>query len=417
MNAQRTLSAKTARRLAISRQQLATRSHKPTAAGILEVVRELGCLQLDPLSTVARSHTLVAFSRVGPYDASALDELVYKDRQLFEYWAHCASLVLTEDYPIHRQQMQTYLKQKDPYHQRIVEWIESKKELRSYILRELKRHGPVSSRLLGEGSGEKKSWDSSGWTHFDRDTTRMLHFLWMSGKIMVADRQGLNKYWDLSERVLPDWTPRQKMSAHEIVRHAAQRSLRALGVATERQIKDHFIQWRYPDLDKHLRALLDSGEIIEVEIPEFVPSKTRPAWYLHCTELPLVEAIERGEWQGQTVLLSPFDNLVRDRGRNRQFWDFDYTIEIYTPQAKRKYGYYVLPILHNEQLIGRIDPKMDRATGVLKINAVHVEPHAARDQKTGRAVRDAIQELGIFLGAKEIEYTERVPEHWKRVLK
>lgn len=410
----RTISPTTARRLAITKQHLAGERFEPTPEGIYRTVQELGCLQLDPLSTVSRSHTLVVFSRVGPYNISDIDKLIYQDKKLFEYWAHAASIVLTEDYPLHHLRMRTYAKTADPWHQRIAEWINANKGLRDNIMRTIKRDGPVSSRVLSESGFAPKSWVSSGWTS-DRNVSRMLDFLWMQGKIMVAQRQGLNKFWDLSERVLPEWTPREKLSEREIVTRAAGRSLKSLGVGTEKQISQHFISGRYPELRARLGELERAGELERVEVSD-KHGTWKGIWYLHSADIALAEKMER-EFEGRTVLLSPFDNLVRDRVRNIQFWNFDYKIEIYTPQAKRKFGYYVLPILHNDQLIGRIDPKMDRAQGILHINAVHAEPNAPRDYKTARAVRDAIDELGDFLGAAEIRYTKNVPAAWGRVLR
>lgn len=411
----RKLSPSTARRLAVTKQNLAGMRKPATPEGIYEVVRELGCLQLDPLSTVSRSHTIVVYSRVGPYNISDIDKLIYSDRKLFEYWAHAASIVLTEDYPIHNLRMRTYAKGDDPWYVKVAAWMNENRELRDTILREIRRKGPLSSRVLTESGIAPKSWVSSGWTN-DRNVSRMLDFLWMQGKIMVAQRQGLNKFWDLSERVLPEWTPRDKLSERQVTTRAARKSLSALGVATEKQIGAHYISGRYPELKQRLNEMLERGEIERVEI-----SKGNEAWngewYMLASDVPLVDKLERGEFDGRTVLLSPFDNLVRDRVRNMHFWNFDYKIEIYTPQAKRKYGYYVLPILHNDQLIGRIDPQMNRAQGILNVNAVYLEPNAPRDQKTGRAVRDAVEELGEFLNATEIKYGERVPEPWKRILR
>lgn len=423
----KSISAQTARRLAITKQHLDATRHDATTDGIYQTVRDIGCLQLDPLQTVARSHTLVVFSRVGPYEIADLDKLIYHDRKLFEYWAHAASHVLTEDYPIHHLRMREYAKTDDAWHLRIAEWINANKKLRDMILREIKRNGPISSRVLTEMGEAPKAWVSSGWTN-DRNVSRMVDFLWMQGKIMVAKREGLNKFWDLSERVLPAWTPREKLSEREVVTRAAQKSLQALGIGTEKQIAAHYISGRYPQLRERLSELERAGEIERVEIRETRNARSRRSltpnggawkgeWFVHALDIPLLEKLERGEFQGRTVLLSPFDNLVRDRVRNIQFWNFDYKIEIYVPQAKRKYGYYVLPILHNDQLIGRIDPKMDRAQGMLNINAVYLEPNAPRDLKTARAVRDAIEELGEFLGATEIQYAKKMPDAWSRVLR
>jgi uncharacterized protein YcaQ len=142
-------------------------------------------------------------------------------------------------------------------------------------------------------------------------------------------------------------------------------------------------------------------------------------WYIHRDDVSLLEQLERGDFEPRTTLLSPFDNLICDRARTRQLFDYDYTIEIYTPKHKRKYGYFVMSILHGDKLIGRVDPLMDRAQGRLNIQAVHAERGAPMraPRKTARAIADAIEELGEFLGANEIVYSNLVPEAWRRALR
>ncbi len=426
------LSTTLARRLAITRQRLAGAQPKPTAENILGVVRDLGCLQIDPINIVARSHQLVLFSRVGPYDLKHLDTLLWRDRKLFEYWAHCASIVLTEDFPIYHALMRDYLKTNhqrfnaDPskparfitstsaWTNRARKWIRDNDKLRRAILAKLKKNGALPARAFEEDGIGTKHWVSTGWTS-GRNVSRMLDFLWLSGTIMVAGRDGLQKIWDLSERVLPEWTPRDKWHERDIVRAAAQRSLRALGVATPRQIGWHFIRGRYPDLVGVLHDLESEGKIQRVEIEK---GKALPGdWFIHTDDLPTLDRLANGSWEPRTTLLSPFDNLICDRARTRLLFGFDYTIEIYTPKDKRKYGYYVLPILHGEQLIGRIDPAMDRERGRLTINAVFAERAAPVDKGTGNAIATAIQNLAEFLGAKEIVSSRRVPKGWARTLR
>jgi uncharacterized protein len=215
-----TLDASLARRLALTAQRLAGPRPAPDAAGLLETARALGCIQLDPISAVDRSHRLVWFSRVGPYDRAELDRLVYQDRHLFEYWAHCASLVLTEDYPLHRHFMHRYRGHGVEVSEYTRNWVKQNDRLRKYLLRQVRRHGPVPSRLLEEGGEQPKAWVSTGWTS-GRNVSRMLDFLQMQGTIVVADRTGGQKLWDLAERVLPDWTPRERLPEREVVRRAA----------------------------------------------------------------------------------------------------------------------------------------------------------------------------------------------------
>ncbi len=235
---------------------------------------------------------------------------------------------------------------------------------------------------------------------------------------MVAGRVGGQKLYDLPERLLPAWTPRERLSEREVVRRAAEKSLRALGVATPKHIKEHFIRWRYPDLPQALDDLEKRGRVQRVSVE---PGPGEAAWkgpaYIHTDDVPLLDQLTGDDWQPRTVLLSPFDNLLCDRRRTRELFNFDFTIEIYVPKPKRKYGYYVLPILHGDQLIGRMDSLMDRAQGRLNVNAVYAEPGAPLNAATGQAVAGAVLELAEFLGASSIAFDRnRLPAGWKRAL-
>jgi uncharacterized protein YcaQ len=199
----------------------------------MDVARDLGCLQLDPISVVAKSHLLVLWSRLGPYALKDLDALLWRERRLFEYWAHMASIVLTEDYPIHHLLMRQYPHggRRTGLRKRTAQWFDENRTLRRYVLTRLRREGPL--RLRDFEDRAVSSWQSSGWT-VERNVDRMLDILWTQGRIMVVGRDGIQKIWDLAERWLPEWTPRDRLSEREVVRRAAQRSLRALGVARER---------------------------------------------------------------------------------------------------------------------------------------------------------------------------------------
>ena len=202
------------------------------------------------------------------------------------------------------------------------------------------------------------------------------------------------------------WTQEQ------IVYAAAQKSLRALGVGTARHIENHFIRKRYPGLADVLKKLERDGRIHPIQISE--NGQVWPdTWYIRSDTLPLLERLEAGDWQPRTTLLSPFDNLICDRKRTETLFNFHYRSEIYTPKAKRKYGYYVMPILQGEQLIGRIDPKMDRKTKTLHIHAIHAEPDAPQTNVISDALKLTIEELAQFLGANQIIYGERIPVGWQ----
>ncbi|MFL5734122.1 MAG: winged helix-turn-helix domain-containing protein [Chloroflexia bacterium] len=413
MSELRTISPTLARRIAVARQRLggpdAPAVSRPDAERILEVVRDLGCLQLDPTSAVARSHLLVLWSRLGPYDPVELDKLLWRERSLFEYWAHAASIVLTEDYPIHSVMMRRYASGESGWSRTVRDWMEGNRVLRDHILEEIGKNGPMQSKQFEDKTVE--SWQSTGWTG-GRNVSRMLDFLWTQGRIMVAGRVGGQRLWDLAERCLPEGTLREEIDRHEAVRRAAQKSLRALGVGTAKDISQHYTRGRYPGLEDALAELEAGGRIEQVRVVEEGRGVWPGIWYVHTDDLPLLERLAAGEWQPRTTLLSPFDNLICDRARTERLFGFDFRIEIYVPKAQRKYGYYVLPILHGDRLIGRIDPSMDRKQKRLTVNAIYAEPHAPTDAATGQAIAGAIESLGEFLGPEEIVYGERVPEGW-----
>ncbi|MBC7814553.1 MAG: YcaQ family DNA glycosylase [Burkholderiales bacterium] len=412
----RTISPVTARRLAIERQRLSGPRPPASHEGMLDVLRDIRCLQLDPISAVARSHQLVLFSRLGGYDLAHLDTLLWQDRSLFEYWAHAASMVLTEDYPIHNLMMRQYVTSDSAWSTRVRAWMEQNKPLHDHILKELAERGPLLSRQLQGQGFEPEGWVSTGWSN-DRNVSRMLDFLWIRGQIMVAGRSGGQKIWDLTERCLPEWTPRESLSESEVAHNAAQKSLRALGVGTSKHINVHFIRGRYTKINNVIKELESDSLIQRVQIAD-ENGAWAGDWYIHADDLPLLERIEAGDWQPRTTLLSPFDNLICDRQRTEKMFSFEFRIEIYVPKAKRQYGYYVLPILHGDQLIGRIDPTMNRKTKQLIINNVYAESNAPTTPEAASAVARSIDELAAFLGAKEIVYpdSECIPVGWRPAL-
>jgi len=371
----------------------------------MEVARDLNCLQLDPISVVARSHQLVLWSRLGPYDVAKFDRLLWPEGKLFEYWAHAASICLTEDYPIHRRRMLAYPKSDTAWHAKTRQWLRENESHRRHILRRLKSDGPLPLRAF-EGP-TMSDWSSGGWTN-GRNTERMLDILWWQGKVLVAGRKGIQKYWDLAERVLPDWTPREPLTEQQATTRAAELSLRSLGVATARDIRQNFVM-RYPGLDKALASLQRSDRIEPVEVEGL-----EGEWFVHADDLPLLTRIETGEWKPRTTLLSPFDNLIRDRARLQRLFGFEYRIEIYVPKAKRRYGYYVLPILDGDRLVGRVDPAMDREKARLTVKAAHAEPGASAS--AGKRIAASVRDLATFLGASEISYAKSIPTIWKSAL-
>ena len=201
----------------------------------------------------------------------------------------------------------------------------------------------------------------------------------------------------------------------EVVGLTCQRSLKALGVANRRQIKAHFIRGKYPNLGQRLAELMAE----EIVLPAQIVGEEGPwegEWYIHRDTVPLLASLRDGGWAPRTVFLSPFDNLICDRERTEQFFDFYYRIEIYVPKAKREYGYYVLPLLHGDRFIGRMDSQIERKTGIYRIHALYAEEGARVDAQTRAAAAGSLLELARFIGAKRVELGKNIPAAWRDAL-
>jgi uncharacterized protein YcaQ len=280
--------------------------------------------------------------------------------------------------------------------QRVRGWMAANDAFRRALLAELEERGPL--RVRDFQARAPVPWESTGWTA-GRDVDRMLEFLFFRGDVLVAGRAGNEKLWDLAQRVLSPEAQDEDLDEGEVVRRAAQFSLRALGVATRTEITRHFTRSRYPGLAGVLAQLKDEGRVVPVEV-ESLPGER----LVHADDLPLLNRIEAGDWDGRTTLLSPFDNLICDRDRTESLFGFRFRLEIYVPRAKREFGFFVMPVLDGDRLVGRVDPAFERRSRTLTINALRWEPGTRRTKALERRVRRAIEELGRFLSASEIVF-------------
>jgi uncharacterized protein YcaQ len=390
--AARPVSLTTIRRLALAKQSLSGPRRPATRDGLLDLTRELRSLQLDPISVVARSHLLVLWSRVGSFEPTLVDGLLFGEGALFEYWAHAAAIVLTEDFPLHRLHMRSW-----PggglFGARVRAWMADNASLRRSILVRLRREGPLGSRAFGHLAS--RSWTSTGWTN-ERNVERMLSFLWAQGRVLVAGRSGGSRLWDLADRVLPEWTPRERVGARRAARRAAELSLKALGAGRPAHVRDHFVAGRFDGVPQTLDDLERAGRVIRLSVTD---AGVAPGpWFVHDDDLPLLDRIEAGEWEPRTTLLSPFDNVIHNRDRTLELFGFHYRIQIYVPAAKRPYGYYVMPLLDGERILARIDPVLDRQASRLVVKSVHPEPGSTA-RAVDRALRASLSDLAGFLGA------------------
>ena len=411
----RTIDRSTARRLAITVQRLAGTPPRSSPKAVLGVIRSIRCVQLDPIAVVARSPLLVLGSRVAGFDPRHLDRLLWRDHSVYEYWAHAASIVLTEDHPIHAWYMREYLRDDgSAWNRRRLDWMAANAKLKRSVLAQVRRDGPVLARRISGGlTGE--SWRSSGWTN-ERNVDRMLGFLWASGRVMVAGREGIQKQWDLTERVLPPNVPRERLSDLEVTRRAVDRSLHGLGVGTPQQIKTHFTRGRYPELQRVLAEFERTGRIERVTV-DYDGAPIPGTWYVHRDDRPLLDRIERGRWEPRTTMLSPFDNLIADRARSELLFDLSYRMEIYVPKDQRRYGYYSMPVLDGDRFVALVDPAIDRVNGRLLVRAVHPAPETTPTAEVWRSVAGAVGDLAASLGATEIELEGPAPAAFLRALR
>ena len=371
-----TLNPEQARRLAVRSQHLAGPNPGAGPGGMRHVLRGLRVLQLDPVNVVARNQLLVLWSRLGRFDRADLDTLLWRERWLFEYWAHSASIVLTEDYPIHQLMMQNYRAMAESA--ALQSWLAANDDFRRYVLELLADAGPLPGEAIEDRAAV--GWVSTGWTH-GRNVERMLDILWKQGVVMVAGRDGLRRLWGLADFPAAEELPRE-----EAVARAAEHSLRALGVARARDVERHFTMGRYPGLDL---------ERVPWAWPVRVEGGTEQ-WWAHRDVLGLLDE----EWLPRTTLLSPFDNLICDRDRTERLWSFAYRNEMYVPKAKRQYGYYVMPVLSGERLTGRVAARADRKSGVLVVDGMYAEPGVPADP----ALAAALESLASFASVVSVSY-------------
>jgi uncharacterized protein len=390
-----------ARRLAVRNQRLSG----PRARDLMETCRTLRCLQLDPTAVVARSHLLVLFSRHGAFDERKLERLAYGERRLFEYWAHEASLVLAEDLPLHRFEMRTWPRGGGAWVRRIVAWYEAQAVFRTQILERLRSDGPLRTSEIEDTATEP--WGSGGWSN-ERNVSRMLDVMWVRGEVGIARREGGQRVWDLMERCLPPDAPAGELPEPAMTRRAAELAIRALGVARPAHIRAHFTRGRYPGLPEALAALAEDGAIERVAVEGLGDD-----WWVHAEDAGYLQ--DPGEFRPRTVLLSPFDNLICDRARTERLFGFSHRLEIYTPREKRRWGYFVLPVLDGDRLVARADLALDRKAGRLVAHAVHAEERVPRGKRLPRAIRRELERLAAWRGMGEIE-VRAAPDAWRPIL-
>ncbi len=403
------------RRLAIARQHLAGKlPGRVTPQAIVDLVRDLGYVQWDPVGIVAPSHLLTLWARLGDFRPATLERLLWEEKRLFEHWTPMASLVRTEDYPLFASLMRRYPGSLShswgAQRTEARQFLAAHRALRTRVLREL-REGP---RRAGEFRDHARTRRDDGDWQPGSDVAEMLFHLLMQGEVMVVGHRGNENLWGLADRFLPAGVDRQPLSEAAFERAAALRSLRALGAATPPEIAHYFVRGRYEHLRRTLARLEAASAVRRVNVEGFGPRDER---YALEEDVPVLESADAGPWEPRMSLVPPFDNLVGSPARVQRLFGFTYVREQFLPAAKRRFGTYVLPIVWGERLIGRIDPRLDRAAGILEVLAVHAEPDAPEDRETASRLAETIARLAAFAGARRVHYGPTVPTAWRSELR
>ncbi|WP_421999025.1 winged helix-turn-helix domain-containing protein [Reyranella sp.] len=385
------LSASQARRIALAAQgfDVGRPARPPNAGPLKRTVDRLGLLQIDSVNVLARAHYLPLFSRLGAYDAGLLDRLAWgprRQRSLFEFWAHEASLLPLSAQPLLRWRMQRARDAVAEIKGKLHTFRREKPQYVDRVLREIADRGPLAASDLSDGGEKRGAW--WGWN----DGKLAVEWLFFAGLVTTATRRGaFERVYDLTERVLPaDILSLPTPPADEAQRELLRRSAQALGVATEFDLRDYF---RLPVVDTKARLaeLVEAGDLLPVTVEGW----DRPAFLAPDARLPRrIEA---------RALLAPFDPLIWERDRTHRIFDFFYRIEIYTPLAKRKHGYYVLPFLLGDRLVARVDLKADRANGKLLVHAAHLEPGQSAGTVAG-PLRDELRLMADWLALEGVAW-------------
>ncbi|OBQ81506.1 winged helix-turn-helix domain-containing protein [Mesorhizobium sp. WSM3873] len=380
------ISLAAARRIALGAQGFtdARPAGTPDRRHLARVLSRTGLLQIDSVSAVVRAHYMPLYSRLGPYPLALLDNAaVTRKRTVFEYWAHEASFLPVETYPLMRWRMQRAEKGEEMY-LGLAKWGRERKAMIEEIYGQVAERGPIAASDIEGHKGNGGWW---GWS----EAKHAFEWLFWAGRITTAYRRGFERYYDLPERVLPQAILDLPVpSVEDAHRQLLRISARAHGIATYGDLRDYF-RLAPGDTRARIEELVEMGELLPVKVEGW----DKPA-YLH-KDARFPRRIEA------RALLAPFDPVVFERIRTEKLFGFRYRIEIYTPAEKRQYGYYVLPFLLGDRIVARVDLRADRPAGVLRVHAAFAE--AGAPAETAAQLFDELKQMQAWLGLETIEVT------------
>jgi uncharacterized protein YcaQ len=382
----------------------------PTRDSIYNAIEQIGCVQIDTLHMVRRSQYIVLWSRLGAYDPADFDALTSAaDRRLFEGWQHAATIIPLTKYRYQMVHQRNLREHPTNWYNR---WLNEtvQKDFVPQVLERVRREGALKvSDFESDGHTGGTWWN---W----RPAKVALEFLYAFGELMVADRVKFQRVYDLTERVLPKWVDTTEPTVEERDRFWVERGAKALGICLPRHAGDY--TWMKVSRSRPIvESLLADGILLPVK-GQLADGKTADL-VIHRDNLPLLQQAADGELKTErTTFLSPFDSLWWASRRDEQFWGFHQSLEAYLPAPKRVYGYFCMPILHKNRLVGRFDPKLERKDGLLRLKALYLEPGVKPDEELGRDAAVAMRDFMTFHQAKELVIERSDPAAFgKKLLK
>lgn len=386
------------RALALHAQQLTTphgQTPTPTPDAIYDVVEQIGCVQIDTLHMVARSQYLVIWSRLDSYDPVDFDRLIFEDgqRRLFEHWRKAASIIPLEHYRYQMAQMRSFEGTPGEWWER---WLDDdyNRDTVDHVLGRIRREGPLRAADFKYDGPKLESW----WDW--KPAKHALEYLLTRGDLMISDRVHFHRVYDLRERVLPAWVDTNGVSQQEARCHYVEDAARALGVCRPLQTAE-YAYIRRGVARPIVETLTEEGIFVEVEGE--MADGSHATLITHRGNLHLLEQAADGALPaGRTTFLSPFDSLFWAKDRDQDLWRFQQVLEAYKRAEDRIWGYYCLPILHKDRLVGRFDPKLERKTGTLYLRALYLEPGVEPDEELITAVAGAMRDFLTFHAATDL---------------
>ena len=403
---------KAIRALALHTQGLTSpnqRRGKPGVAEVYSAVERVGWVQIDTLQVVNRSQYIALWSRLGDYEMDHLDSLLYdggntspdNGRRLFEYWAHAACIIPLTSYRWLMPMMSRRAAGRGTWHRKWVADPDNARFVES-LLEQIRSDGPARPADFRTGKRAPGTW----WNWDDAKIA--LEHLYDVGALAISNRVNFQRIYDVRERVIPQWTDRSEPTEAEGLKRLLEISLRSFGACEPTQVGDYF-HGKRTEAKPLVESLIEDGTFVKVNA-KLADRKVREL-LVHRENLPTLEMAADDEIRAsRTTFLTPFDSLFWARGRDMDVWKFRQTLECYVPEPKRIWGYFCLPILYGDRLVGRFDPKVERKTGVLRIKALYLEPGVRPSARLAASVARAMRDFMKFHNANDlvIEHSEPI---------